>query len=229
MSDLPVEMPKTWHRLTDKGREAISVSVAMARTKHGLYAQVPVVCKGDKCPYNKTCTPMAYGITPEGEPCAMEIAMIAELTNRYAAELGLDTNKIANLTLIKDVVDAEIMIMRCQALIANDGNIIQNVAVSVTPKGQTVYRPEPHVALAIMDRARTQKQNALRLLNSTPKDKAKEAAMDLDPSSYAARLLAQYMKEKKEKTIETYLDTNPSDGGVPRYVPTMRQEDEVGD
>ena len=50
--------------------------MTMLSTKTGMYASIPLVCKGGYCPYQETCTLREYNLCKIGEPCPKECAMI---------------------------------------------------------------------------------------------------------------------------------------------------------
>jgi len=194
-----------WLKMSDKAVKAVQLSRTVQKTKHGLFANIPIVCQGPVCPYGETCMALGSDVAPEGEPCPVEIAQIIELYDRYTEELKVDLNQMVNLSLLKSLIDAEITISRCEAILAKDANLIQEVVTSVLPNGRIVRNPAPHVALEIKAKAIKQKNDALQLLNSTPKDKAKAGAINIiDASTYATkiRLAAEKLKQEQEKTID---------------------------
>jgi hypothetical protein len=202
----PIDEEKPWLKLSDKSKEAIERYGKLHRTKHGLFANIPMVCKANECPYNGTCPAILEDMAPEGERCPIEISMIQKLFEDYTTELQIDASQIVNLSLVKNLIEAEITIARCDALLAMDPNIIQKVAVSITPQGKVVEKPEAHTALGIREKAIAAKNTALQLLNSTPKDKAKrDATVIIDPSTYATSIMNKFkslQKQQAEVTID---------------------------
>lgn len=192
--DIPeVKMPATWPEPSEKAREAMRLATSMFSTKHGLFASVPLVCKGDECPYKDTCVAYMYGVAPKGERCPVEIANITQRFDQYCKELDIDSSKMVNVGLVKELIDCEIMIERCNQLLATEGNLIKDVVVGVSEAGTPFYRPEIHKALDIKNNNMRRKNDILQLLNSTPKDKAKtEDARLIDPSIYAAEILRKF-------------------------------------
>lgn len=189
-----------WLKLSEKAKQGLQISQKVQKTKHGLFANIPIICKADQCPYKETCAAYVADMAPEGEPCVVEIALLLKLYDDYTKELKIDTSQIINLGLVKALIDAEITINRCNAILARDADILQDTPIGMTPQGRVVTKVDAHPALAIRDKAYAQRNNAYSLLNSTPKDKAKtEAAILIDPSTYATRILQRSMKLKREK------------------------------
>jgi hypothetical protein len=198
--NVPVET--TWN-VSETGKESFKLFLNQMGTKHGMYASIPMTCKGSNCPYTKVCLAMEYGMAPIGERCTREMAMIFDKVDKYCKELEVDDTKIVNLSLIIELIDAEIMIMRCDSLLAAEGEIIQDVAVGVTDSGKEITRPEIHKAVDMKEKWIKIRHNVLNQLNSTPKDKARqEVGVTIDPSKYASRLLKLAEEEDKNLIID---------------------------
>ena len=204
------EQSLPWLKMSDKAVKAVQLSRSVHRAKHGLFANIPIVCQGPVCPYGETCMALGNDIAPEGEPCPVEIAQILELYEKYSEELQVDTKQMVNLSLLKSLIDAEVTISRCEAILAKDANIIQELVTSVLPNGRVIKNPAPHIALDIKAKAIKQKNEALQLLNSTPKDKAKQGAINIiDASTYASRIRAEAERLKREQ--EKIIDVTPEE------------------
>lgn len=190
--------PSAW-KLSEQGIASLSMFRAMNRTEHGMYAAVPIICKGVDCPYAHVCPALERGIAPMGDQCTKEMAMILEGVEAYCRELGIDDTSRVQLSLVKELVDCEVMIARCDSLIAKDGGIIEDVTVGITEHGQRITRPEIKRAVDAKEKWMKMRQTLLNQLNSTPKDKAKtESVNAMDPSKYAAMLVAK----ARENNIE---------------------------
>lgn len=198
LPDIP-DMLMPWPEPSDKAKTAMKLAYTMHSTKHGLFASVPLVCKADKCPYASTCIAHLYGVAPYGERCPIEISNITMRFKQYCEELDIDDKKMVNVGLVKDLIDCEIMIERANQLIAENGGMINDVVVGISEDGTPIHRPEIHKALEIKERYGRRKDNILQLLNSTPKDKAKQSNVTmLDPSKYAAQILNKFMESQKD-------------------------------
>jgi len=203
--DKKVDLP--WLKMSDKAQKAVQLSRAVHRTKHGLFAGIPIVCQGQGCPYSETCMALGHSVAPEGEQCPVEIAGILEYYDKYTEELNIDVDNMVQLSLLKSLIDAELTIDRCNAILAKDANILQEIITTVTPRGQLIKNPAPHMAFSIKEKAIKQKNEALQLLNSTPKDKAKTSGANIiDPSTHASMVVAEARRlrelERQEKTVE---------------------------
>jgi hypothetical protein len=186
-----VEMPRAW-KLSDKGREAIQLAVGMAQTKHGLYASIPMLCKGEKCPYASVCPLVEMEKAPEGERCPLEIAMILKKYEEYQQEFGIDETNVVDMSLVKDLIDYDVQLFRAENKIAVQGDFVEDVVVSVTESGEAITAPQLSKATEYKDKIMTKRFKILELMNSTRKDKAGDKlTLSLDPSSYASQLMSQ--------------------------------------
>lgn len=186
-----VDMPRSW-KLSDKGREAIQIAMAMSSTKHGLYASIPMLCKAEECPYAAVCPLVDMGKAPKGERCPLEIAMILRKYEEYGREFGIDDNNVVDMSLVKDLIDYDIQLFRAENKIAVQGDFVEDVVVTVTEGGEAITAPQLSKATEYKDKIMTKRFKILELMNSTRKDKAGDKmTIQLDPSSYASQLMSQ--------------------------------------
>lgn len=194
--------PETW-KISEKGKEAVNVFRRIAKTKNGLFASVPLICKGDGCPYGAVCDALAEGISPTGERCAREIAYIQDMLDKYIETLKVDEDNVVTMTLLKELIDCEIMIMRCDSLIANDANIIQNTVIGITEGGHEIKQPQMHKAVEMKNTWINARQKILNQLDATPKDKSKNSLNGfIDASRYASEMMARF-KAAQEAANQT--------------------------
>lgn len=182
------------------------------KLKHGMFAAIPLICKDKMCPYSSVC-PIPQGQrTPQGR-CPVEIGTIITRFDSWCKHFGLDTENeyikdedLVDASLIRDLVDNEIQIMRAENKLAINGDFIGDTLATVDNKGNPWYQkavtPEAEFKLTLLDK----RQKILQLLNSTRKDKAKEIANDVDPSMQAVSIF-----NKLKGAIDINLDNIGSD------------------
>lgn len=205
---MAVDMPAAWGS-SAKGTENKRKSLQAVTVRHGLFAGVPIICQGQACPYFSTCF-IPQADLQIGERCPIEIAAILSRFDKHCQALGIDPDKIEDTVdagIVKDVVDIEVMILRCDNLIAISGNMIEEVVAAVTPKGQEIRRPEITKAVELKQDLRRERTRLLNQLMATRKDK-KESLGGQDASSVAARIIAKVQKIKQEGRI---IDIEPED------------------
>ncbi|OXB94782.1 hypothetical protein [Parageobacillus galactosidasius] len=209
-----------WTR-NPKAVEAIEIARRLRKTKHGLYASVPIICKGQGCPYAHSCPLVEMDKAPYGEKCPIEIAALEDLFHRYCEHFGIDPDNpkpsdTVDLMMIKDLVDADIALLRCDNKMAWDADYIIHNTVGMTEEGERITKQELHPLTEYKEKLIARKNKTFQLLNSTRKDKeGMKLTVTHDPSERAAEMLKvlQDMKEieaTEEERKQKYLDRSSS-------------------
>lgn len=153
------------------GMEAKSAAMSMLSTKTGLYARVPITCKGDGCPYETTCALLPYGLAPMGEKCPWETALIETRYAGYMKDYDLDSSSFTDNTIISELINIDVMLERTKALMAKEGVPITDVVAGMTESGEQYTRPEISKASEIYDKNLNRKERLLDLMLGTRKSK----------------------------------------------------------
>lgn len=199
-------MPMEW-QFSDKGQQALVIARQMAAVKHGLYASIPMLCKGPACPYAGTCPLLAMDLAPVAERCPLEVSKIMKRFEQYSKELSIDEDNIVDMTLIKDLIDIDIQLIRADNKLAVDADFIQDVIIMITEHGDEITQPQIHKAVDYKDKLLKKRHDILGLLHSTRKDKAGDKlTITLDPSTYAAQLMAQAAERNSAGIIDVTPD-----------------------
>ncbi len=173
--------------------EAIEIAKRLRSTKHGMYASVPIICKAEACPYADSCDLQQMGLAPFGEKCPVEIAAIEDLFVRYCSDMNInpeDPAQQVDAIMVKEVVDLDVSMLRCDKKMAISADFIIDQVVGVTDDGEAISRQELHPLTEYKEKLRTQKYKTLNLLNSTRKDKeGSRVSVTFDPSERAAEML----------------------------------------
>ena len=192
---------KVWD-LSEKGREAVSIANQMRHLQHGLYASIPIRCKANDCPYSDQCYLLPKDKAPKGEPCPIEVATIEQLVEKYAEDLDISMENMIDISMLRDLVDIDISITRCNKKLAVDADVVEEVVVAVSEDGQPLTKPEINKAYDLHDRLLNRKKRILNDLNATRKDKAKQGVdQDFNVSSFISKLKDR-ASEKKDNTID---------------------------
>jgi hypothetical protein len=208
----------------EDGQQAISIAMAMRHTKIGLYAAVPIICKENDCPYAEGCPLMAQGLSLRGQRCPIEIATIEDLFQRYCTAHQVnpeDPKDAVDLLMIKDLVDTDIGILRCDEKFAIDADYVINNTVGVSEDGVPLTRQELHPLTEYREKLVRRKNHILTNLNSTRKAKnGSKVTIEVSPSEKASQMLnviddmKKISEDEKRKELEykkKYLDEPDSD------------------
>jgi hypothetical protein len=205
----PSQMPSAWGS-SSQGVTNRQLAASNVRLKHGMFASVPIICKGRDCPYFQTCYIPEHDLQL-GERCPIEIGTIIERFDSYCDALAIDPESKLDMVdagIVKEIVDIEIMMMRADGLLAVSGNFIEEVIAIVSTKGQEYYAPQLHKAVEFKDSLRDRKMKLLNQLNATRKDKRSDQLSRNDPSSVAARIIAKVKELEKQGKI---IDVSPNE------------------
>lgn len=196
-----IEFPSTW-RVSEKGLKGIQRQVKDRYSTHGILASVPMLCRGEECPYAEICPLFAEGEDVPGERCPLEIGLIITKFEEYKEAFGITNEDYIDMGLTRDLIDCDIQLFRIDNKMALQGDFLEEVVVGVTPKGQVIKNKELSKATEYKDRILNKRFKILELMNSTRKDKSGDKmTISLDPSTYASQLMSQ-LASKNEKVID---------------------------
>lgn len=153
------------------GLEAKRAAMAMLSTKTGMYAKIPITCKADMCPYAESCQLLAYDLAPEGEYCPVETAEIELRYEAYSRDFDLDNASFTDKCLVNEIINADIMMERCKALMAREGVPVIEVVAGISENGDEIVRPEVSKYWEAYERASRKRNEAYQLMKATRKDK----------------------------------------------------------
>ena len=153
------------------GMEAKSAAMSMLSTKTGLYAKVPITCKADGCPYEKTCALLPYGLAPLGAKCPWETALIETRYAGYMQDYDLDTASFTDSTIVSELINIDIMLERTKSLMSAEETPITDVVAGMTESGEQFTRPEISKAYEIYERNLNRKERLLDMMMGTRKSK----------------------------------------------------------
>lgn len=156
------------------GLEARRAAMSMLSTKTGMYAKIPITCKADSCPYAESCQLLPYDLAPIGELCPIETTEIEFRYEAYSRDFDLDTASFTDKCLVNEIINADIMMERCKALMAREGVPVVDMVVNVTEDGNEIVRPEVSKFWEAYERASKKRNEAYQLMKATRRDKKEE-------------------------------------------------------
>lgn len=173
-------------------------------TKHGMFASIPILCRGVDCAYKDVCMvdPSERTI---GSRCPMEIAALITRFNQWCQHFNIniegesiESKDLVDATLIKDLVNIEIQILRAENKIALSGDFMGETLVEVDKKCNAYYgsiiTPESEFLMTLQDK----KMKILNQLNATRKDKAVDKRKET-ASDEAVRIFQQMQELQREQ------------------------------
>ncbi len=206
------EIIKDIWKLSENNVGEIKKTNRIYNNQYGMFASIPIICKGEDCKYKDVCL-IEDSKREKGSRCAMEISAILSRYVQWCSHFGIDIKNdvlakedLVDATLIRDLVNVEIQMMRAENKIAITGDFITKTLLDIDKKckpyfGDTVS-PETNFLMMLQDK----KIKILNQLNATRKDKAKE--MKSSPSEDAIKIFQQIKELEREKNTITISDMN---------------------
>lgn len=127
---------------SNTGLEAKRAAMSMLSTKTGMYARIPILCKGDGCPYAETCQLLNYNLAPLGEPCPIETSQIEVRLKGYEEDFDIAAASFTDKVLITELINHDIMLERCKNLVTKEGTLVEDVVAGMNERGEEFTRPE---------------------------------------------------------------------------------------
>lgn len=187
-------------------------------SKHGMFASVPIMCKDDDCAYKDVCLVNKSQRTV-GSRCPMEIAAILSRYEQWCMHFEIDTSNdvinpedLVDATLIKDLVNVEVQMLRAENKIALNGDIMSDTLLDIDKKCQPYYgkviSPEVEFLMSLQDK----KIKILNQLNATRKDKAADKRKE-SGSDTAVKIFQQIKELEKARQIVNITDVEFDEAG----------------
>lgn len=206
-----------WNIQTSLMNEICNIS-KVYNSKHGLFASVPIVCRGQDCVYKDTCM-ISQQNRIVGQRCPMEIAAILSRYQQWCNHFEIDTSNdfinpedLVDATLIKDLVNIEIQILRAENKVALSGDFMSTTLLDIDKKCNAYYgkivSPETEFLMTLQDK----KIKILNQLNATRKDKANDKNKN-SASDTAIRIFQQVQELEKSKQTVSVTEIQFSDDG----------------
>lgn len=186
------------------GLESKKAAMTMLSTKHGLYASVPIVCKGMDCPYGSSCRILSADLAPIAEPCPIEVAQIENRYLAYCEDFDLENSSFTDNVIVNEIIETDIMLERCKRLISEEMLPIQDVVVTVTEEGEAVTAPQVSKTIELNERLSRKRANLFNLMRATRKDKRGEVAATMSLTDVLTMAIDR--EDKEEFIINTRPD-----------------------
>lgn len=197
-------LSNTWG-YSNVGIEAKRAAMSMLATKTGMYARIPLMCKAESCPYSDSCSLLPYNLAPIGEPCPVETAQIEIRFAGYEKDFNLDNASFTDKNLVAELINHDIMLERCKALITKEGVLVTDVVAGVSENGEEFYRPEVSKHWEAYERIQKKRNEIYQLMMATRRDnKDKEGSGDDSITKAMADMFATdfVVEERPEEYID---------------------------
>lgn len=187
-------------------------------SKHGMFASVPIICRGNDCAYKDVCMVSQQQRTV-GQRCPMEIAAILSRYEQWCMHFEIDTSQnainaadLVDATLIKDLVNIEVQMIRAENKVALNGDFMADTLLDIDKKCNPYFgkivAPEVEFLMSLQDK----KIKILNQLNATRKDKAADKRK-ANGSETAIRIFQQVQELARQQSHGSISDIEFTDDG----------------
>lgn len=190
-----IQLPDAWGQAATS-MDQVSRHRQSFNLKHGMFANVPMICKGTECPMHELCD-IPIRKRPVFKRCPIEIAAILDRYDKYCAEIGVGPEDYFDQSQVKDLVDIEVKLLRSNGVLAISGHFIEEVVAGIDDKGKEYLRPELHKATEYEEKLLNRKRQILADLNATRKAKGQDQQAS-EASSFASELMRKAMKAQQD-------------------------------
>lgn len=187
-------------------------------SKHGMFASVPIICRGSDCAYKDVCM-VSQSQRIVGHRCPMEISAILSRYEQWCNHFEIDTvqdmidsKDLVDATLIKDLVNIEIQILRAENKIALNGDFMADTLLDIDKKCQPYFGKIVSAETEFLMTLQDKKIKILNQLNATRKDKAADKRKE-SASDTAIKIFQQVKELEKAQKIINISDMEFTEDG----------------
>lgn len=193
-------------------RNAVKGEMSSGKVRTGMYAEIPMQCKGPSCPYARVCPLLARNEAPIGYKCPIEMGIVIEFANNYMREFGVDQNNLVEAGMVRDLVDFEVQYMRSKKILAQEHFIMDN-PVGIDSDGNVVVQAQLHPAVEMDEKILKRKERLLNAFLATREARNKAGQGVLDASTQLANLMdaVRDYNTKSERLVLEKLGVNVRD------------------
>ena len=201
--------PETW---TDDEKERAVELVRPQKTRTSMFSSIPMNCEATKCTFADTCPLLKENLAPKGNPCPIEMSIVAQFTAEYMEQLDVQADNLVEVSMIRDLVDQEVQYIRKTKLLAKEHFIQENI-IGIDHQGQPIIKKELHLAVELEDRLHKRRKDLRNQLLATREAKAKIGQTQLDTAQAISDIIhkVQHIEIEREKLIKKKLGTYDKD------------------
>ena len=174
--NIDADIRKVWG-ISDKQKIYLEEANSVQQSKHGVLSSIPLICKGSNCRFFDTCQ-VSCDARIAGTRCLTEISAIVTRFKHYCEhfEINLEEERIhpkdiVDVSLIRDLIDKEIQIIRAENKIAISGDFMAERISQIDKKCNVYYEEVVHPAVELQMKLVEDRGKILSKLNATRKDK----------------------------------------------------------
>jgi len=197
--------PEEW---SDEDKSKAVELIRPQKTRTTMFSSIPMNCEAAKCIFASTCPLHKENLAPKGNPCPIEMSMVAQFTAEYMDQLEVHPENLVEVSMIRDLVDQEVQYLRKTKLLAKEHFIQENI-IGIDHDGNPIMKKELHLAVELEDRLHKRRKDLRNQLLATREAKAKAGQTQIDSAQAISDILykVQAVQIEKEKLLRKKLGT----------------------
>lgn len=197
--------PEEW---SDEDKSKAVELIRPQKTRTTMFSSIPMNCEAAKCIFASTCPLHKENLAPKGNPCPIEMSMVAQFTAEYMEQLEVHPENLVEVSMIRDLVDQEVQYLRKTKLLAKEHFIQENI-IGIDHDGNPIMKKELHLAVELEDRLHKRRKDLRNQLLATREAKAKAGQTQIDSAQAISDILykVQSVQIEKEKLLRKKLGT----------------------
>jgi len=179
--------------------EVKKMATSFANIETGSATNLVVICSKEKCLYKNRCVLYSSNKAPEGRECLHENKVLIDAMDRYMQSLDVDIDNYAEMVMINQLVEYELIEFRCNTILSYDHqNMKMEIVVGIDEKGQLITKEDISHALQIKMQIFKNKIKLLEELTATRREKYKKQAALKESKDGPTKVISS-MKAELEK------------------------------
>lgn len=201
--------PETW---SNEDKEKAVDLIRPQKTRTSMFSSIPMNCEGSRCIFASTCPLLKENLAPRGNPCPIEMSIVAQFTSEYMEQLDVHPDNLVEVSMVRDLVDQEVQYIRKTKLLAKEHFVQENI-IGVDKEGNPILKKELHLAVELEDRLHKRRKDLRNQLLATREAKAKVGQTQLDTAQAISDIIhkVQNLEIEREKLIKKKLGTYDKD------------------
>jgi hypothetical protein len=215
--------PESWS--TEQREQAVDL-IRPQKTRTSMFSSIPMNCEASKCIFASTCPLYQENLAPRGNPCPIEMSIVAQFTTEYMEQLDVHPDNLVEVSMVRDLVDQEVQYIRKTKLLAKEHFVQENI-IGIDKDGNPILKKELHLAVELEDKLHKRRKDLRNQLLATREAKAKVGQTQLDTAQAISDIIhkVQSIEIEREKLIKKKLGTYDKDD----YIEIIDTEEEIVD
>ena len=180
--------------------EELKVRKSLSRQRTSIVGSSAMICSGDKCPFKNECPLAQIGKTPIGKQCPIELELLAQWTQQFMHEFGVEMDNFTELGLITELAECNLYERRTNLHMANTAPTMTILdVIGVDAKGNAIEGESISKSWEIKEKIKNRRDKILKSLMATRDAKVKLKAVQASQQQVSVLAHLAEMKEKMAK------------------------------